>query len=309
VSNFGYNTSTSSNEKPSIAIQIADIFKDRPVLAKSWVTAEEILDKFQITPFSVKRIANLSLGCNDRIFVPPATLFLGHELALKWLQFDEHISAEKDLSTCSDIKSLIDNCGADVVVVCLVIHSICRGLAKQPLRRIWSAMLDDALIRARIGYLVASNRECFGAGRGMLVGLISRIGLAILLATGGQQRATKTLKLLAEGRLVKEATYSCYGCDSLYLSALILLNYGLGQDATLGILSYGSSYFKPVNEYQEDWHDCFIIVEMAKMGVFEKIPETILQRFNLDSARKLGLFRKNVQEIIRNGHKLQWIVS
>jgi hypothetical protein len=278
---------------------------DNPLFGKSWEIATSLVTEIKPIPWSVWRIASFVFGSYGRINTPPEGMFLGYQNFLSTLNKDPEFGTEfKELNPL-EIPSKIS---VDVVISTLIMYSVCRKLSHLPLKRIWSTMLDDALIRARIGGSLASYSSNFGVGRGLLAGFSGRMGIVLLLATGNHQKAARTLQLLADGQTLRTVGIDIFGVDPLHVSAVTLLSAGFGLDAACGIVAFNTPSLVATNTIQEEWQSAFSIVEHSRLGQFGKISEKNWNTFGLTSHEKKDEFRRQVNNYSRKGHLFEWLL-
>ena len=120
--------------------------------------------------------------------------------------------------------------GSDVAGSICFIHAICRRVANSVAEKVWRPILDDALLRAHMGYLVGKNSRVFGPGRGMMAGFCGRSGLAILIGSGTMEQAHSALSWLAAGVEIGEICIKVYGCNPLQVAAMAAVSAGFNRD-------------------------------------------------------------------------------
>ena len=174
----------------------------------------------------------------------------------------------------------------------------------------WGPILDDALMRAGIGYFVGMMAEDFGPGRGMLAGFAGRVGLAVLIASGTPEQAHNAITLLAGGRQIEEVALELYGCEPLHVAAMVLSAAGCGRESVIGIAAFTMSSHdrSTLSTAQQQWLAALTITEKVRSGEIEGVPESDWTLMGYDE----GAERKELSEIIttlkRRGHGWDWMI-
>ena len=135
--------------------------------SKSWKVARDIVENFNPVPSLCWRLANFVFNgdTNSNIKELPEGFVLGLKKLILKAANDDTIGIGVNIST---VKEALQILPPDVVAACVVIHSICRKLQQKDYERIWKPMLDDAVVRARIGYMLGIYDPRFGCGRPFL---------------------------------------------------------------------------------------------------------------------------------------------
>lgn len=270
--------------------------------------ASAIVTEFKPVPWFVWRLTNF-------VFSPAAgkkNLPEGFVLGLRRLLFatasDTVFGRGDKVNSLREALAILD---PEVVGAVSAIHAICRRLSSsQASDRIWRPILDDALIRARIGYHVGCRQNDFGGGKGMLAGFVSRIGLAIAIARGGDDRARAALEMMAAGRDSEYVGTDLYGCHPLYIGAMVLSAIGCGGNASLGVLAHlASSPHDIVSNFeQRQWLACQTIVEALRTGTTAVVGDQDWTVLCLDSKEVQEELIKSSRVYIRRDHGLYWLV-
>jgi hypothetical protein len=288
------------------AIQLLSQEKEDLSQQWSWQKASEILRKFRPVPWFIWRVSNF-------VFSKPGSQAIvadGLVFGLRRLMFAA--ASDSALGVGGKVNSMrraLDILPSDVIAAVSVIHAICRRLAQSPHERIWRPLLDDALIRARIGYDVGQFCPEFGSGRAMLAGFAGRCGLAILIAQGELEQARKALELLASGLEIREVGKAVYECDPLQASAMALSASGCGHEAAYGTVMYSVKHpeSQVSNTEQLQWLAAFAITEQIRSGNSSEVSSRFMEALALDT-EKLELIQTAAKKLVRRGHGWNWIL-
>lgn len=292
----------------SVAVEsCAALLQGTPDASKSWESARQTVAQFRPVPWFIWRISN-------HVFGQPGEarpLGDGALVGLRRLVFaaasDGFLGEGRKVN---NVHAALRILKPDTIAAVAVIHATCRRLASGQFERIWRPILDDALLRAQIGFLVGERTPNFGAGRGMLAGFAGRCGLAILLATGKLEQARTALEMLAAGDSIQSVGVTLYGCDPLQVSAMTLSAAGCGRDAAFGTVRFASPILQneDLNQEQLCWLSAFTVVEFLRVGEAKKVADRYWDALGYT----LGQDRADLNEVsaslIRRGHSLTWIV-
>ena len=295
-------------------------FKERSELnphaedREGWELATDMVLKFKPVPWFVWRISNFvfckqgqSKGLNDGFI-------FGMRKLVCTAAMDPFFGGTNDfsLSTRDAVKIL----SPDVVGAVAIIHSICRKLKGKPNARIWESMLDDTILRAKIGCIIGKTIPDFGPGRGMLAGFSSRIGFILSIAMGNEQQAKNALDQLAFGMSVREVGVNVYKCDPFQVSSMMLLASGCGRDAAIGTAGFFANTARGSERVigeetaeERKWHVAFSVCECIRKQEENKITESDWEILGLASPLKREILVENAKEIIRRGHQWNWLVG
>ena len=197
----------------------------------------------------------------------------------------------------------------DVCAALCVVHGVCRRISVSLAERVWRPILEDALMRAQIGYHVGHHCPRFGRGRGMLAGFSGRCGLAVLIASGDLSKAQRALEGLASGMDIRKVGITVYGCDPLQVAAMTLSAAGCNIEAAFGVASF-SSDGKDVAPKSEEflWLSAFAISEHLRMGSTEQIEERYWQALGFELADRAAL-KEKIKILQRKGPSWGWIIA
>ena len=275
--------------------------------SKSWAKARKIVEDFKPVPWFIWRLSNYVLGSAGQT----KTVTDGALIGLRRLVFaaasDSFLGAGKKVNS---IHRAIDILSPDVIAAVAVVHGVCRRLATCQFERIWRPILDDAILRAQIGFLVGERKREFGAGRGMLAGFAGRSGLAILIATGELDQARKALEMLAAGKEISHVGLQVYGVDPLQVSAMTLSAAGCGREAAFGTVRYATPTLpSEVSDTEQfHWLSAFTITECIRTGRTRDIKDHFWESLGYMIGQDRGDLIAVTESMLRKGHTIPWIV-
>jgi len=289
-------------------LQTFDEIGASPHASKSWQRARELVQEFQPVPWVIWKLSKYAIGTNEKInkLVEPSVL--GLRRLLFAAASDRVLGAGEKIA---DVRTALQVLPSDVVAAVAVIHGICRRLHSFENERFWRPVLEDALLRAHLGFYVGQVKEDYGPGRGMLAGVAGRIGYAVLLASGDSDKAARAQELVASGHDLQQSTLEVYGIDHLHVGALIMSAAGCGRDAAFGIVAFASHDQRrnALNSFQLRWLACIALIDGIRMGTIEGVDQGYWEElcFSKESDRNdlLDLARM----AIRRGHGWNWIVK
>lgn len=273
----------------------------------AWEEARRLITKFQPVPWFIWRLSNFVLGKPGTVNRVSEGFVLGLRRLLFAAASDRILGAGEKVN---NVRQALEILPSDVVAAMSVIHGVCRRLGTWEHERIWGPMVDDAILRASIGYFVGRSCESFGPGRGMLAGFSGRCGLAIMIACGDLEKARQALEMLAAGDEISEVGLKIYGCSPLQVSAMLLSACGCGRDAACGTVGYASADPLGVvtNEEQLKWLAAFSVTELVRMNQSDKIDRQYWQILELDSEDKQEALLAYTTRATRQGHGWNWLV-
>jgi hypothetical protein len=273
---------------------------------KSWANARLLVTDFRPVPYFIWRVANYALGTSGKINTISDGMLFGLKKIVMAASQDKLLGGGKKVHS---VRGAIDVCQSDVIAAVCVIHAVTRRLKTYSHERIWRPMLDDALIRTQIGFLIGGGRASFGGGRGMLAGFAGRVGLAVLIATGTPEQATTALESMSIGTSLSQVGLSVYGCDPLQVSAMILSASGCGRDAAFGTIGYADFDLgaEIANPEQRAWQAAYRVVELLRTGNSAEVPEEDWEILGM-SSNETAEIEVLVEELIRRGHGWSWIL-
>jgi hypothetical protein len=275
---------------------------------QGWHKARCIVEEFKPVPWVIWRLANFSLGQSGKINRVYDGMAFGLKELLCAAARDETLAGATTPRRIENAREALAVLSGDVAAAVSVMYAVNRRLKKQKYERIWRPILDDAILRAQIGYFAGSYRDSFGPGRGMLAGYAGRIGLAVLIATGEFAQAQKALELLAAGKVLSEVGEEVYACDPLQVSSMILSAAGCGRDAAFGTVAYASREPDELaNDHQRAWLSAFVITEHLRTGTADEIDDRLWGLLNIDARDERGTLCTTAEELVKHGHTWKWL--
>ncbi len=271
----------------------------------AWQVARELVERFQPVPWFIWRLSNFVLGKPGKIGKVNDGLVFGLRRLLFAAGSDATLGSGEKVN---DMRTALKVIAPDVIAATAVIHAICRRIGHSHSERIYRPLLDDALIRAKLGFYVGRQNELFGPGRGMLAGFAGRAGLVIQVVSGDTGQAKSALDQLASGASLGEIGHKVYGCDPLQVSAMLLSASGCGKDAAFGVVRYSIQNNEAENSEQKRWFSAFSAVECARMHKFGKIEEEDWSTLGFETRAKRDELADLSKKIVRRGHEWNWIV-
>jgi hypothetical protein len=203
---------------------------------ESWQTATGIVQKVRPVPWLLWNIIHAVYGRSSEIGEPDPMSFSIVSNLIVYAVTDKTLARQQQKAS-GEVKLLskaVEMMGTDVAAALCFIHAVCRRVSTVLAERVWRPILDDALLRAHLGYRVGEGSELFGPGRGMLAGFSGRSGLAVQVASGDSAAASKALSGMASGVEMGEVCRRVYGCDPLQGG-----DRGLFGGGAAGVLFFG----------------------------------------------------------------------
>jgi hypothetical protein len=276
----------------------------------SFERAKSLVQEFEPVPWFIWRLSNFVFGKSGKPTKASEGLTLGLKKLLLAAASDRVLGKAGDITTTREAYKVLRS---DVIAAASVIQAISRKLKTKNNEKLWQPILDDAIIRAHIGFFVGQLNSDFSPGRGMLAGFAGRIGLVVLLATGSQMDAEQAMRLLADGKTLREVGEKIYGIDPLQISALILSASGCGKDASFGTMSYANlSANETVNIEssfeQQQWLAAFAITEAVRTQCLETIRESLWSVLGFRTQSDKDDLEELVKILIRKGHGWDWMI-
>ncbi len=299
--NTRINDSLEQSRQDLIAISGAVTEKE----TASWQLAAEIVSSFKPVPWFIWRLTNFVFSTGVKRDLPE-----GFVLGLRRLLFatasDELFGSGAKVNSLHQSLKILS---PEMVGSVSATHAICRKISSKGLERFWRPVLDEALLRSRLGYLTGLNQLDFGGGRGMLAGFVSQVGLAILIATGDEERARAVIEDVSVGLDVGEVCRQLYGCHPLHVGGMLLSSLGCGGNACFGLVaSLSSTPLEIVSNFeQRQWLASLTIVESIRKGVIDEVALDHWEVLNLDSREQRDQIIKTSRPYIRVDHGLHWL--
>ena len=293
-------------ETEGAVLDLAHVRKD-PSQSQHWQHARAIVERFKPTPWFIWRLSNFVLGRAGVINEAPEGLVFGLRRLLFAAASDGVLGAGQKINNARRALNELD---PDVLAAVAVIHGMCRRLGTFDHERIWRPILEDALVRSRIGFMVGAKNPEFGSGRGMLAGFAGRCGLAILIATGDLDQARRALEMLASGTDIRDVGLAVYRCEPLQVSAMTLSAAGCGRDAAFGTVSFsaGDALGAVDSTTQLQWLAAFTIIERTRVGRESEIDARLWDALGFGTPEAQKELVTEVKQLVRRGHGWGWLV-
>lgn len=304
--NFDLQLEKTLKETEEAVLGLEQVSSD-PDASKLWTVATEVIKDFKPVPWFIWRLSNYSLGRSGHIGEVSEGLVFGLRRLMFAVASDRVLGCGEKVNS---VRKALQIVPSDVIAAASVIHAICRKLASREHERIWKPILDDALLRAHIGYVVGSKSDVFGRGRGMLAGFSGRAGLTVLIATGNLDDARKALELLATGKTIRQTGLLVYHCDPLQVSAMLLTASGISRDAAFGTVSFSLDPIHPpkASPAQQRWYSAFQVVEYVRVNEPEKIAKSSWEALGCNEDAQSQIFDET-KLTVRRGHGWQWMLG
>jgi hypothetical protein len=290
----------------SLSSDVEELFGQVSGFSRSWTIADQLVGEFNPISWSLWRLIGFIMSRGVRINSVPPGMLLGYLRFLKLVGGDPVLGTSVELNTTA---LAAQHLKSDIIAATLFIHSISCHLHPRPLKKIWGGMLDDSLLRARIGLELGKHASDFGSGRCLIAGFAGRAGLIVLIATGTHQQAARTLQSLARGGDIVQTGLDVYSIHPFHVIAHIMLRGGLGMDSAVGVLSFGNSAFVPSNDLQLQWRAVSRIIETARTSTYDRLTAEDWERASLLDPDKRDDFKDQAKLILRKGHGWLWITE
>lgn len=274
----------------------------------SWNIAADIVKKIVPIPRIFWVIINSVYGRSGELRdVDPITFSIIENLLQRAI-YDNDLINEVTKKDNFNLREVVALLGSDVSASLCYVYSVSRKVSRNLSERIFRAIIDDALLRARLGVLLGIEVPQIGVGRALLAGFSGRAGLAIQLASGNEDEAKIALSGLATGKDIGQVCQDVYGCDSLQVAALSLVAGGVNKEIALGISSFNNGGKDLIiGSEQYKWFLIFSILENLRLNKLDSIPISYWSYFGVDSS-SVDKIVKSTHKIYRSGHKFSWIL-
>lgn len=288
-----------------------------PGVSRGWKLAAEIVKHFQPIPRRVWPMVNSVYGRAGEIGDPDPIIFSAVTPLIERALEDKALSGQSAGSVASiPLDKAVARLGVDTTAALVFAYAVCRKASVFGVESVIRPILDDTLLRARIGHLIGSVSDRCGAGRGILAGISGRMGLAVQIASGSPEQSTTAVARLAERHDISTVCDEVYGCDPLEVSALTLISAGCSRDIAYGVANFSSQasssksideFSDPTENLQEFWCNVFKLVEYLRMGKTDLINQKLLD--DLEVACSMDHLLTQTQNIFRKGHGWRWIIE
>lgn len=284
-------------------------------VGRSWRYASKIVTDFKPVPWVVWRIVRGVYGRVGRIGTIGAGSYISLDRliyrALKDPTLGGEYAADKSQGDVP-LDEAIDALGDDVAAAVCLVHAVCRRIQTTLADRVAAPLVEDALLRAKIGYYLGAVAKSFGKGRGILAGFSGRSGLTILIASGASEKAQEALLLMARGVDIRNVGLKVYDCEPLQVSALTLTAAGCNREAAFGTASYSNATTRAELEKDSEamkWLAAFIITEHIRMGSSDQIEDEQWEALELHDRAAREEVLKHGRLLQRRGHGWDWIAQ
>jgi hypothetical protein len=278
-------------------------------MSPTWSIASKVVRKVKPIPWIFWVMIRSVYGSSRVKIQPDPMMFSVVENMLARSLDDKYLTKNQSSISAKGTTGRVNMLGYESVASLCFIHSICMRVSKNINDRIYRAIIDDALIRARLGCIIGLNSSYLDIGRPMLAGFAGRAGLAVQLASGTDDQARKALSGLATGKDISKMGIEVYGCDPLQVAALTLVAAGCSKNIAFGISAFSlpPSLSEP-NPELDLWLNMFSAVEYLRMNKLEMITEECWTSLGLDSAASEAVINCG-QNLFRTGHDFGWITT
>jgi hypothetical protein len=277
----------------------------RSLALESWRSSRHIVQGFKPVPWFIWRISNYVMGQPEQVRPLSEGLVLGLRRLIFAAASDPFIGAGQKVN---NIHKALNVLPSDVIAAIAVLHAVCRKLSPMPHAQIWRPVLDEAIIRARLAWMLGATSLQFGRGRAMLSGFSTRSGLAVLIATGDDRQAHQALEGMASGVSAKDLGLSIYGSDPAQISSMLLSAAGCGRAASYGIIINSISDVPETKKQKSElkWYSSYSIIESLRAG--KEIDPSLWAILNLDPIQVEEKLRQEARTVLRRGHGWNWLI-
>jgi hypothetical protein len=294
--------------KPAQVSSLNEVLNSEIVAdAKSaWQLARNKVEKFKPLPWFIWRLSN-------SVFTKTSgqeEINEGMLLGLRRLVFAA--ASDPVLGTGSKVnilKKALTILRPDVIAAVAILHCICKRLPHFGNQRVWQTMLDDGLINSQIGFEVGRISKNFSLGRALLAGSASKIGLAILVATGDSRQAQELMEEFSTGRSPESACLKVYGCDASQIAAVLLAYCGCGTDSASGISqsNLSANSIQQLSPSVAAWAASSKVIKILTDNKDKESLNPYLNILGAEPSASIELTNKSKQ-LQRNGHSWEWLV-
>jgi len=278
---------------------------------ESWAKAKSIVENLKPIPWFIWRLSNQVFGRDSN----SVTLLDSSVMGLRRLLF---AAASSDVfgkdGKVNSVKEALLTLRPDVVAAVSLVHSTTRKMQSQPLDMMWRPLLDEALIRARVGFELGRNATSFGGGRGLLAGFASSIGMPMLISAGTLEQSSQIMEALSQQNSAqqnstqqnnKNPDEKTYGTSSLQVGAMYLAGCGISNEGAKAFIEFAN--MKHTNLVPNNlWASCAYIIQNIRNKKEATLSEESLNAFGLDQEGLQNLV-KLTKKLSREGHGMGWI--
>ena len=277
---------------------------------RSWIRAREILESCEPVISPIRRICETTIGDSTKIYpILEGAIIPLRNIVVACGQDSILAAGATGERARLSAREVLKSIPSDVIAAALVLHSVSRRVSSRHLEAIWRTFLYEALNRAAIGYAVGRGSPDFGAGRAMLAGFSSRAGLAMIVADGSEEQASRLLERLRNGISIRDACLVIYQVDPVHVGAQVVLAAGCGPSACMGIR--GCADFQPrppEDEAELLWWGTHLLIDQLATRELQKISDILWDIVGIkeESAQK-DVF-EFVQSVSRGKHSWSWLL-
>ncbi len=274
----------------------------------NWTNSRQTVETFNPVPWYIWRLVNFAIGGAGEIrSYDHGMVFALKRLLLRAAQDPEVTGMTEE---CRNTREAVSRLAPDVFAAISIVHSIAKKIRGKKFDRISKPILEEAILRTRIGFSLGSKLKSFGRGRGMLAGFAGRAGLAVQIAQGTFEQATETLERIAAGQSIQRIGREVYQAEPLQVSAMLLVASGCGRDAAYGVMAVAAPDLvgqMGLNEEQERWRTALRVMEEIRAGNLNGIPEVDWKLLGCETTEETMSLRSEIRQVTRRGHNWSWL--
>ena len=273
-----------------------------------WDRARLTVEGFRPIPWYIWRLSNFTLGKEGEIRTFGYGMVFALDKLIHLVGSDPEMCGSRE--KIDNPQEVIQSAKPDVFAAAAIIHSVCQRFKDRQFKRIWRPILEEAILRTRIGFSLGLRDKAFSSGRAMLAGFAGRAGLAIQIATGTLEQATEALERVATGDSIQRIGIDIYSCEPLQISAMLLIACGCGRDAAYGVMSVASPDLAPENsltDTQKRWRSALLITEAIRTGDYALVNKGNWAHLGFQNEEDIFAFRSEIRQISRRGHTWGWL--
>ncbi len=284
------------------------LFDNLNASSNSWDVAYSIIKKVKPVPLPLWVI--MRFVYNNKLNNSVVPVELSYFKYILNQAINNLVSSNKSLEVQNlnlSLDSLISLIGGELGSSICYINCISRKVINLLPPKISNPILEEALLRVEIGYIIGEHSKLFSKGKNILTGFLARSGLALQFISADTDLAKKALEKLAFGDDLESVGLEIYGCSPLQVSSMSLIEGGFNRDVAYGI---SSIYEKSENELSEScfsWLSSFKINEYLREGKGELIGEKNWTSLGIDLNSRKEICLK-VKNLLKYGSSWNWIL-
>ena len=274
----------------------------------SILKAREVVQQFRPIPQVMWKIINYAIGRSGSIKTPPEGMLFGLQKIILALSKDPALGGGTPAST---VKGVLENVTGDIISAVVIMHAVSRRLKSFPMEAVWGPILDDAVLRANVGFYIGAMCTDFGSGKAMLAGFAGRAGLATLIALGTEEQAGQAIMRLSSGHEIRKVALEIYKTDPILVSSMILSASGCGRDAVVGTASFALApkEWSELSIHQKRWLAALKVTDEARMGDLDSIPEEMWAWIDYNDVGERAELKDIVENLKKKGHPWRWLMQ